>query len=111
MIRVTVVRKNGNIIGYFAKGHAEYAELGSDIVCAAASTVMQNPLAGMQEVLHLSPQYGFDDDGYITVNLEGMDFQKKEKEVSSLLETMVVMIRELERNYPKNIKLVEKEEK
>ena len=66
---------------------------------------------GMQEVLHLSPQYGFDDDGYITVNLEGMDFQKKEKEVSSLLETMVVMIRELERNYPKNIKLVEKEEK
>lgn len=110
MIRVTVVRKNGNIIGYFAKGHAEYAELGSDIVCAAASTVMQNPLAGMQEVLHLSPQYGFDDDGYITVNLEGMDFQK-EKEVSSLLETMVVMIRELERNYPKNIKLVEKEEK
>src|SRR3712207_8164370 len=66
MIRVTVVRKNGSITGYFAKGHAEYAELGSDIVCAAASTVMQNPLAGMQEVLHLNPQYGFDEDGYIT---------------------------------------------
>ncbi len=111
MIRVTVVRKNGNITGYYAKGHAEYADLGNDIVCAAASTAMQNPLAGMQEVLRLNPQYGFDDDGYITVTLDRMNFQGKEKEVSSLLETMVVMIRELERNYPKNIKLVEKEEK
>src|SRR3712207_7570745 len=83
MIRVTVVRKNGSITGYFAKGHAEYAELGSDIVCAAASTVMQNPLAGMQEVLHLNPQYGFDEDGYITVNLDGMEDRKSTRLNSS----------------------------
>lgn len=111
MIRVTIVRKNGAITGYFAEGHAEYAEIGSDIVCAAASTVMQNPLAGIQEILQLNPQYGFDDDGYLTVNFDGLDYQGKEKEVSILLETMVVMLRELVGNYPKNIKLVEKEEK
>lgn len=111
MIRVTIVRKNGSITGYHALGHAEYAEMGSDIVCAAVSTVMQNPLAGIQEVLHLHPQYGFDGDGYLTVNFDELDYQGKEKEVSALLETMIVMLRELERSYPKNIKLVEKEEK
>lgn len=111
MIQVTIVRKEKSITGYYAKGHSGYAEIGSDIVCAAASTVMQNPLAGIQEVLQLNLHYGFDEDGYLTVNFEGFDCQGKEKEVSALLETMVVMLRELERNYPKNIKLVEKEEK
>lgn len=111
MIQVTIVKKNGNITGYYAQGHAEYAEMGSDIVCAAISTVMQNPLAGIQEVLHLNPQYGFDEDGYLTVNFSNLDYQEKKKEVSALLETMIVMLKELERSYPKNIKLVEKEEK
>lgn len=111
MIRVTIVRKNKTMTGYFAKGHAEYAQEGSDIVCAAASTIMQNPLAGIQELLQLNPQYGFDEDGYLTVNFDGFDYQGKEKEVNTLLETMVIMLRQLERNYPRNIKLVEKEEK
>lgn len=111
MIKVTVVRQQGNIIAYYAKGHAGYAESGSDIVCAAASAMMQSPLAGLQEVLGLEPQFAMDEDAYLTVNLEHCSLEGKEKEVHTLLETMVVMIRELEKMYPKHIKLVEKEEK
>lgn len=111
MIQITIVRKEGVITGYYAKGHAEYAERGSDIVCAAVSTVMQTPLAGMEDVLHFNPTYAFDEDGYLTVNIDIHDCDGKEKELTTLLETMVVMLKELEKNYPKNIKLVEKEEK
>lgn len=39
MITVTVFKKNGEYTGFRAKGHADYAEEGSDIFCAAVSVL------------------------------------------------------------------------
>lgn len=110
MVKVEILRKNGKIVRYSAKGHAEYAEYGNDIVCAAISMAMQFPLGGMQEILGIMPKFEIDSDGYLDVNMRGMNFSDKEKEVSVLLETMVLMLKEVTKGYPKHIKLVEKEE-
>ena len=38
MTTVTFLRKGGLFVGVTAEGHADYAEHGSDIVCAAVSS-------------------------------------------------------------------------
>lgn len=110
MVEIEILKKNGKVVKYSAKGHAEYAEYGNDIVCAALSMAMQFPLGGMQEILDITPRFEIDSDGYLDVDIRGMEFSNKEKEVAILLDTMVLMLKELAKGYPKHIKLVEKEE-
>ncbi|MGL5088848.1 MAG: ribosomal-processing cysteine protease Prp [Fusobacteriaceae bacterium] len=110
MTKIEVFRKDGKVVRYKATGHAEYAEYGQDIVCAAVSMAMQFPLGGLQEVLDITPRFEIDSDGYLDVDMRGMEFSQKEKEVHVLLNTMVLMLKELSKGYPKHIKLVEKEE-
>ena len=110
MTKIEVFRKEGRIVGYKATGHSGYADYGQDIVCAALSMAMQLPLGGMQEILEVYPKFDIDADGYLNVDLRNMPTNGKDGEISILLESMFVMIRELSKEYPKNIKLVVKEE-
>ena len=110
MTEIEVLRKNGRIIKYKAAGHAEYDEYGSDIVCAALSTALQFPLAGFQDVLDIYPRFEISSEGLLSVDLADMDLKGKEREINTLLESMLVIVKQLSKDYPKNIKLVEKEE-
>lgn len=49
MIKVTVFRNADNMItGFKILGHADYAEKGSDIVCAAVSTLVINTINSIE---------------------------------------------------------------
>ncbi|MDR3259625.1 MAG: ribosomal-processing cysteine protease Prp [Fusobacteriaceae bacterium] len=111
MTTVRIYRKNGKIIRYRSYRHSGYNIIGNDIVCAALSIILQTPLGGMQDVLQIDPQYIMGDDGYLDVNMENVSNKDKMKEADILLETMFVMLKELKKEYPKNLKLVEKEVK
>ena len=93
MTKVEIFRKNGNIIGYKASGHSGYSEQGSDIICSAISTSLQMTLIGIQEVLKLK-----------------VDFNKL-TQTNILTEAMAIFLKELTKQYPKYIRLVEKEDK
>ena len=110
MTEIEILRKNGRIISYKAVGHAEYDEYGSDIVCAALSTALQFPLVGFQDVLEIYPRFEISSEGLLSVELADMDLKGKEREINTLLESMLVIVKQLSKDYPKNIKLVEKEE-
>ena len=110
MTEIEILRKNGRIISYKAVGHAEYDEYGSDIVCAALSTALQFPRAGFQDVLEIYPRFEISSEGLLSVELADMDLKGKEREINTLLESMLVIVKQLSKDYPKNIKLVEKEE-
>ena len=110
MTEIEILRKNGRIMSYKAVGHAEYDEYGSDIVCAALSTALQFPLAGFQDVLEIYPRFEISSEGLLSVELADMDLKGKEREINTLLESMLVIVKQLSKDYPKNIKLVEKEE-
>ena len=110
MTEIKVIRKNGSIIKYKATGHSGFNEHGYDIVCAALSTTLQFPLAGFLDVLDIYPRYEINSDGFLCVDLDGMNLRGKDKEVHTLLESMLVVLKGLANEYPKNIKLVEKEE-
>lgn len=110
MTRIEIFRKNGSIFGYRAIGHSGYSEQGSDIVCAAISTALQMTLISLQEVLKLKPHVEIDEEGMMLVKLTEQDI-KTCKEVYIVLDAMYIFLKELSKQYPKNIKLVEKEEK
>jgi len=110
MTRIEIFRKNGQIVRYKASGHAGFAEHGEDIVCAALSMAMQLPLGGLQDVLEIYPKFEINDDGFLEVDLEGMNLQGKEKEVNTLLESMVLMLKSLANQYSNFVKFDEKED-
>lgn len=109
MIKVEIFRKNGSIVGYKASGHSGYSEQGSDIICSAISTSMQMTLAGIQEVLKLKPKFKLND-SFLDVDLKDIS-QNKFTEINILTESMALFLKELAKQYPKYIRLVEKEEK
>jgi len=111
MTTVEIWRKNGRIVRYESYGHSGYAEAGSDIVCAGVSSLVYAPLGGLQDVLGLRPDY-VDRDDLLAVDLTTIpeaDYAKRQKEIDALLETMVVMVKNLAGQYPEYLKLVEKE--
>lgn len=50
MIEVRLFYQDGTLTGIESKGHSGYAQRGSDIVCAAVSTLMQSLVLGLEEV-------------------------------------------------------------
>ena len=109
MTKVEIFRKNGNIIGYKASGHSGYSEQGSDIICSAISTSLQMTLIGIQEVLKLKVDFKIND-GFLDVDLKNISLDKL-TQTNILTESMALFLRELAKQYPKYIRLVEKEDK
>lgn len=109
MTKVEIFRKNGNIIGYKASGHSGYSEQGSDIICSAISTSLQMTLLGIQEVLKLKVDFKVND-GFLDVDLKNISLDKL-TQTNILTEAMAIFLKELTKQYPKYIRLVEKEDK
>lgn len=109
MTKVEIFRKNGNIIGYKASGHSGYSEQGSDIICSAISTSLQMTLIGIQEVLKLKVDFKINN-GFLDVDLKNIS-QDKLTQTNILTEAMAIFLKELTKQYPKYIRLVEKEDK
>ncbi|MEZ7734278.1 ribosomal-processing cysteine protease Prp [Fusobacterium periodonticum] len=109
MTKVEIFRKNGNIIGYKASGHSGYSEQGSDIICSAISTSLQMTLIGIQEVLKLKVDFKIND-GFLDVDLKNIS-RDKLTQTNILTEAMAIFLKELTKQYPKYIRLVEKEDK
>ena len=55
MIDIKVRMRNGEMEIY-AVGHANFAPLGQDIVCAAVSTIMQTAVLGLEAIAEDYPE-------------------------------------------------------
>ena len=109
MTKVEIFRKNGSIVGYKASGHSGYSEQESDIICSAISTSLQMTLIGIQEVLKLKVDFKIND-GFLDVDLKNISLDKL-TQTNILTEAMAIFLKELTKQYPKYIRLVEKEDK
>ncbi len=105
MISININRdQEGNIISFSGQGHAEYAEYGTDIVCAAVSAIMQTAAIGLDNHLNLN----FDieiNDGWLSCQLTSELAQQKE--VRAILETMFLGLKSTEESYQKYLKVIE----
>ena len=79
------------------EGHAMYADMGKDIVCASASSIVITSLNAILSIDDASLEV-INEKGYISATLKS-----KDKNILIVFNNMINMLKELSSNYPKNI--------
>ena len=101
MITVRFTSENGSLTGFSVQGHAGLAPAGQDILCAAVSSAAYMTVNTLTEIYGLpcSPDVG---DGTMSVLLAASDAAA----VQPLLKGFSLHVRELSRQYPKQLKII-----
>ena len=99
MIKVEVTKDNISI-----HGHAMYDDYGKDIVCAAVSSIVMTSVESIAAFDQKSIDVEESKDK-LTININ-----KHNDITDKLIDTMINLLKELEKKYPKNIKITNKEE-
>ena len=110
MTTVTVFRRpDGSLSGFDCRGHANYADAGEDIVCAAISALTQGTLNGLLNVLQAPVDSRIDEkDGILTASL-GEVPEGKRAGAQLLLETLVSALQSIEADYARFLRVIFKE--
>lgn len=98
MIKVKVEYKDNKIDKIFIKGHAMYDDYGKDIVCASVSSIVITTVNGIERLDKDSISYKEDEFSIEVLNDSLI--------VQTLLENMILLLKELESTYPDNIKFL-----
>ena len=99
MIKVEVTKKNISILG-----HANYDDYGKDIVCASASSIVLCSVEGISQIDNTAV------DIKELPNRLDIIINKDDDITNKLINNMITCLKELEKKYPKNIKIINKEE-
>ncbi|HIQ64258.1 MAG TPA: ribosomal-processing cysteine protease Prp [Candidatus Faecenecus gallistercoris] len=104
MIKVSVTKKNQQIQEVSIQGHAMYDDFGKDIVCAAVSSCVITTVNGILEI----------DKDWILAKQDSkgvlIQVQNSSDVCQSLLANMISLLEELHDQYPKNLKIISKED-
>ena len=94
MITIEIHKTKGHHSGFISSGHAEYAEEGYDIICAAVSVLTVNAINSIET---------FTDDSFAVRQEEGLVELILEdtvsKETALLLDSMILGLQEIQKNY------------
>ena len=101
MINIAISRKKGIITGFEISGHSTYAKPGQDIVCAAVSTLSQAALMGLMQIAEVDIEHKVGN-GYIYCEITDSN-----DKASTILDTMLLGITEIQRQYQDQIKIKE----
>ena len=93
MIKVSI-KKNQIII----KGHANYDELGKDIVCASVSSMVITTVNAILRIDNDAIKYS--DNNGVTI-----DIIKDDEIVNKLINNLIDLLEELSKQYPKYIEI------
>lgn len=97
MITIEIRKSGDQYVGFSSKGHAEYAEEGYDIICAAVSVLTVNTLNAIEK---------FTEDAFSAEAADGMVRWKfTERPVSEktalLMDTLVLGLEDIQESYGK----------
>ena len=96
MIKISIKKDQIKI-----EGHSNYSEYGTDIVCASVSSIVITSINALLRFDKECIKYE-EKDGYIKI-----DILKHNNYVDILIENMIDLLKELEKQYKKNIKVNE----
>lgn len=94
MIKITI--KDDEIT---IKGHSNYSEYGADIVCASVSSIAITTVNALLSIDEDCISYE-DKDGYLNIKIK-----KHNEVIDKLINNMINLLKELENQYKKNIKI------
>ena len=104
MLRINVKHDSTGIRSISAAGHTGFAESGSDIVCAAISTLMQALWIGLEDVLEI---------GDLTVEsapevpLMRISWKSEDETLQAIARTVYIALCEIAREYPDYVEIDE----
>ena len=99
MIKVVIKKDNNTINGIAIDGHSGYGEAGSDIVCASVSSICITTVNALIRIDSSCIDYD-DKDGHLEV-----DIKKHSEIIDVIIDNMVDLLNELEKDYKKYIKI------
>ena len=99
MIKVKVEKDKITITG-----HANYADYGSDIVCAAVSATIMTSIEGISIIDNEVIDIKQEKDKLVIIINKHVDTADK------LIENMLNCLNEIANQYPKNVKIINREE-
>ena len=101
MVRVKILKKEEKISKITFIGHSMYDVIGKDIVCSAISSIMITTINGIELLSKGDVKEKLSQDK-VEINVINNN-----KIVDTLLLNMITLLRDLEEQYPKNLKIEE----
>ena len=98
MIKVKVEKENEKVKKIVIKGHAQYDDYGKDIVCASVSSILTTTVNAILKIDKDAISY--DEEGF------AIEILKDDETINKLINNMLDLFKELEDEYPKNIKFL-----
>lgn len=109
MINITVTKQGEFISTIEVCGHSGYAESGSDIICSAVSTLVQNCEKGLKELLNINTRYTVDiKKPYLSINIPNNLTDEKQHDAMILVNSTMLGLYDLCDSFPKYISIKEK---
>lgn len=105
MTNIVLKKENGSIISFEASGHSGFGCEGSDIVCAALSSVIWATINGLENVVGISIEYS-ENDGFVSCRIPKLSKKEREK-ADILLDSMAGFLYNLAESYSEYITVAE----
>ncbi len=103
MIIVRIERlEDGTIHGFSSRGHAGYADPGEDIVCAAVSAITVGTVNSIEKLTGVVMKAKMKD-GFLSAYLRNLPEDAEHNKIQLLLESMQVMLKDIEESYDEYI--------
>ena len=103
MIAVKLYYQDKTLTGIESRGHSGYSRRGSDIVCAAVSTLMQSLILGLEDIANVS---GLNVEADERVPIIRVTWPESEYErISLLTETITDSLKIIALENPKYVKI------
>lgn len=105
MIIAEFEKSAGNFVGFNISGHANYADYGKDIVCAAVSSALQMVTNGLTEILKLKCKIK-EDENNIALNIMANNKADTLKSGYAFVESFYLHLKLLAKTYKRTIKVI-----
>lgn len=106
MTTVRFLRRDGKFAAVSCEGHTGYAEEGSDIVCAAVSSVVQTAVLGLMQVAGIGVDYKVDEErGYLSAEIPASVTERQSHDADVILKTACLGVSDLYGEYSDFINL------
>lgn len=106
MTKITVTKKNDEIIELECDGHTDYGVNGEDIVCSALSSIVQTAVLGLMMVAGINVSLKRDENrGYLKLVLPQNISQDTRHDANVILNTMMCGISDLREGFSDFIEL------
>lgn len=107
MIKITIFRDvQGRVNGYEVKGHANYADAGEDIVCAAISALSLTGMMAGEKIACISPEH-HPQNGHLVFFDPGNLEHNRQKDLRIILETIAIGMYQTAKNYPGTVSITD----